>query len=112
TGHISHTQPALHRLCSIDIQVESLPVIRLLNAHINSPADLTQFLSNGIGHLLVDLFISSDNLSVQRSRKSEVNCFANDVCRQEVEGCTRGVAVQTETQITDIIRCRLMVGLQ
>ncbi len=48
TGHISLAQPELHRLCSIDVELESLQIVRLLNPHINRPANLTDFLSYGI----------------------------------------------------------------
>src|SRR6266581_1790639 len=84
----------------------------LLNPHINGPANLTDFLSYGIRDLLVDRFISTDNLNIQRRWKAEVKRLADDVGRQEVKGCTGKFAVQTETQVTYIIRCRLMSGLQ
>src|SRR5256886_12768765 len=112
TGHISLAEPELHRLCSIDVELESLQVVRLLNPYINRSADLTYFLGDGIRDLLVDRLISSDNLNIQRRWKSEVKRLADDVGRQEVKGCTGKFTVQTETQIANIIRCRLMVRFQ
>ena len=73
---------------------------------------MTDFLGDGIGHLLIGFFISPNNLNVKGSGKSEVNGFADDVCRQEVEGYARIVAVKAETQVTYIIRSWLMSGLQ
>ena len=110
TGHIPLAEPELHRLCSIDVELESLQVVRLLNPHINGAANLTDFLSYRIGHLLIDGLISSDNLNIQRRWKSEVKRLADDVGRQEVKSCPGEVAVQTQTQVANVIRCRLVLG--
>src|SRR5262249_1389400 len=112
TSHIPLAEPELHRLCSIDVELESLQIVRLLNPHIDGPANLTDFLSYGVGDLLVDRLISSDNLNIQRGWKSEVKRLADDVGRQEVKGCTGKLAVQTETQIANIICRRFMVRFQ
>src|SRR5207244_11423619 len=102
----------LHRLISIDVELESLQVVWLLNPHINGSANLTDFLSYGIRDLLVDRLISSDHLNIQRRWKSKVKCLADDVGREEVKGCTGKFAVQTETKVANVIRCRLVVGVQ
>src|SRR4029077_4748672 len=109
TGDVSLGQPKLHRLCSVDVELESLQVVRLLNPHINGSANMTDFLSYGIRDLLGDGFIASDNLNVQRRRNSEVKCLADDVGREEIKGCPREIAIQTQTQVADVIRCGLMI---
>src|SRR5437879_13587310 len=111
-SHISFADAELHRLCSIDVELESLQVVRLLNPHINGSANLTDFLSYGIRDLLVDRLISSDHLNIQRRWKSKVKRLADDVGRQEVKSCPGKVAIQAETQVANVIRCRLVIGFQ
>ena len=87
-----------------------MQVVRLLNPHVYGAANATNFLGDGIRHLLVGRLISPNNLNVVGSGKSEVNGFGYDVGRKEVEGYARKIAVKTKTQIAHIVSCRLMSG--
>src|SRR5260370_37284723 len=111
-GHISFRKTELRRLCAIDRKHNSLQIVWLLNAHVHGAGDSTDLVGNRISHLLIRRLISPNDLNVVGSGESEVNRFAYDVGRKEVEDHPRKVAVKAETQVVHIISSRLMSGFQ
>jgi len=94
-------------LVRLDLEHDPLEIVWLLHPHIDRADHVTDLVGNGIGHLLVRHLISSDNLDIDRRRKTEVNCFGHDVGRKEIEDDAGIVPVKAETQVVHIVSGRL-----
>ena len=70
-----------------------MQIVWLLNSDINSPANQTDLLCYGIGHLLVDRLIPAHDLNVVRSGQSKVNRLTYDIGWQEIKRDTWEVAI-------------------
>src|SRR6266567_2291284 len=62
--------------------------------------------------MLVARHVAAKHLDVERSREAEVNRLAHDVRGQEVKRDARKIAVERQTQLTDIFGRRPMPFLQ
>ena len=105
-GNVALRKADLSRPGSIDVNLDSRQVKRLLDAQIGDARNVLNLGKQLVREFPVGLQIGTDHLDVDGRWHTEIEDLAHHVGRQKIEGDTRELACQHHAQAVDVLGCR------